>query len=126
MPDDERFQLVEFRFGGFVAAELQRPFEVVDDRPEGAVHVVGRALEAQRLHALRVEPLAQGAEDAALTDPRFTRQQHYLALAILRQRPPAKQQIQFFVAADQRRQRLPPRLASKRLSVTKARSTRQA
>ena len=67
--DDQRFQLVEFRVRRFVAGELQRPFEVVDDRPEGAVHVVGRALEAQRLHALRFEPLAQCIQDAALADP---------------------------------------------------------
>ena len=103
--DDQRFQLVEFRVRGFVAGELQRPFEVVDDRPEGAVHVVGRALEAQGLHALRFEPLAQRAQDAALADPGFTRQQHHLAFAVLRLRPPAKQQIQFLFAAHQRRQR---------------------
>ena len=102
--DDQRFQLVEFRVRGFVAGELQRPFEVVDDRPEGAVHVVGRALEAQRLHALRFEPLAQRAQDAALADPGFTRQQHHLAFAVLRLRPAAQQQIQFLVAAHQRRQ----------------------
>ena len=73
--------------------------------PEGAVHVVGRALEAQGLHALRFEPLAQRAQDAALADPGFTRQQHHLAFAVLRLRPPAQQQIQFLVAAHQRRQR---------------------
>ena len=103
--DDQRFQLVEFRVRRFVAGELQRPFEVVDDGPEGAVHVVGRALEAQRLHALRLEPLAQRAQDAALADPGFTRQQHHLAFAVPRLRPPAKQQIHFVLAAHQRRQR---------------------
>ena len=103
--DDQRFQLVEFRVRWFVPGELQRPFEVIDDRPEGAVHVVGRALEAQGLHALRVEPLAQRAQDAALADPGFTRQQHHLAFAILRLRPTAQQQIQFLVAAHQWRQR---------------------
>ena len=103
--DDQRFQLVEFRVRCFVAGELQRPFEVVDDGPEGAVHIVGRALEAQRLHALRFQPLAQRAQDAALADPGFTRQQHHLAFAVLRLRPSAKQQIQFLFAAHQRRQR---------------------
>ena len=98
--------LSSFASVGFVAGELQRPFEVVDDGPEGAVDVVGRALEAQRLHALHFEPLAQRAQDAALADPGFTRQQHHLAFAIPCLRPPAKQQIKFLVAAHQRRQRL--------------------
>ena len=105
MGDDQRFQLVEFRLRCFVAGEFQRPFEVVDDGPEGAVHVVGRALKAQGLHALRIEPLAQRAQDAALADPGLTRQQHHLAFAVLRLRPPAEQQIQFLFAAHQRRQR---------------------
>ena len=97
--------LSSFASDGFVAGELQHPFEVVDDRPERAVHVVGRALEAQRLHALRFEPLAQRVQDAALADPRLARQQHHLAFAVLRLRPAAKQQIQFLFAAHQRRQR---------------------
>ncbi len=105
MRDDQRFQLVEFRVRCFVPGELQRPFEVVDDGPERAVHVVGRALEAQGLHALRFEPLAKRAQNAALADPGFTRQQHHLAFAVPRLRPPAQQQIQFLVAAHQRRHR---------------------
>ena len=88
--NDQRFQLVDFQVRRFVAAEFQRPFEVVDDRREGAVHIVGRALETQGLHALRLEPLAQRAKDAALSDPRFTRQQHHLAFAIPRLRPATK------------------------------------
>ncbi len=47
--DDQCFQLVEFRFRWLVACELLGMLEVVDDRPEGAVYVVGRALEAQSL-----------------------------------------------------------------------------
>ena len=54
---------------------------------------------------MRLEPLAQRAQDAALADPGFTRQQHHLAFAVLRLRPPAEQQIHFLFAADQRRQR---------------------
>ena len=73
--------------------------------PERAVHVVGRALEAQGLHTLRLEPLAQRVQDAALADPGFTRQQHHLAFAVLRLRPTAQQQIQFLFAAHQRRHR---------------------
>ena len=52
-----------------------------------------------------LEPLAQRAQDAALADAGFARQQHHLAFAVLRLRPAAQQQIQFLVAADQRRQR---------------------
>ena len=89
MRDDQCFQLVEFRVRRFVPGKLQRPFEVVDDGPEGTVHVVGRALEAQGLHALRVQPLVERAQDAALADPWFTRQQHHLTLAIPGLRPAA-------------------------------------
>ena len=103
--DNQRFQLVEFRVHCFVAGELQRPFEVVDDRPEGAVHVVGRALEAERLHALGFEPLAQRGQDAALADPGFTRKQHHLTFAVLSSGTTGEQQIQFLFAARQRCQR---------------------
>ena len=40
MRDDQRFQLVEFPVRRFVVSKFQRPFEVVDDRPEGTVDVV--------------------------------------------------------------------------------------
>ncbi len=50
---------------------------------------------------MRFKPLAERAQDAALADPGFTRQQHHLAFAILRLRPPAKQQVQFLLPADQ-------------------------
>jgi hypothetical protein len=101
--DDQCFQLAEFRVRRFVAGELQRPFKVVNDRPEGAIHVIRRALKAQRLHALGFEPLAQCVQDTAFADPRFTRQQHHLAFAILCLRPAAQQQVQFLTAACQRR-----------------------
>ena len=63
----------------------------------------GAEAAAERLRALRFQSLAQRAQDAALADPGFTRQQHHLAFAIPCLRPPAKQQVQFLPAANQRR-----------------------
>jgi hypothetical protein len=56
MFDDQPFELVEFPLRVFISGELWRPFEVVDDGPEGAVHGVERAPEAQGLHALGFPP----------------------------------------------------------------------
>jgi hypothetical protein len=59
-------------------------------------------VEAQSLHPFRIEALTQRAQDAAFTDARVTAQQHHLTFAVICLRPPAKQQIQFLRAADQR------------------------
>src|SRR4051794_20120693 len=96
---DQSLKLVKLRLGCLVAPELQCPLEVVDDRPEGAVHIVGRALEAQRLHALGLEPLAQHAQSAALADAGLAAQQHHLTIAVPRLGPAAQQQIHLLVAA---------------------------
>ncbi len=67
--------------------------------------MIRRALEAQSLRALRFQPLAQRAQDAALADTRLARQHHHLTLAVFGLRPAAKQQIQFLYAAHQGGQR---------------------
>ncbi len=103
--DDQRFQLVEFCVRCFLTGKRRCPFEGIDDWPEGAVHIVRRALEPECLHTLRLEPLTQCVQDAAFADPGLTREQHHLAFAIPRLRPSAKQQIEFLPAAHQRRQR---------------------
>jgi hypothetical protein len=71
--DDQRFKLVEFRVHLFVASKPQHSLQVVDDGPESAVYVIRRALEANCLHALGPEPLAQRAQDAAFANPGLTR-----------------------------------------------------
>jgi hypothetical protein len=76
--NDQRFELVEFRISCFVSGKFQRPLEVVDDGPEGAVHRSActpcspsrSRREACRL--LRAGPLGrlgapQGAETARST-----------------------------------------------------------
>ena len=104
--DDQRLELVERRIGGLAARELERALEVVDGRPERAVHVVRRALQAQRARALAFEALAQRAERAALADAGLAREQHHLALAVLRERPALEQQADLLLAADERGQAL--------------------
>ena len=49
--------------------EPQGALEIVDDRPEGAVDVVGGALETQLLRALCFSRAAQGAEVRLLPMP---------------------------------------------------------
>ena len=49
--------------------------------------MVGRALEAQRAHALILHPPAQRIQDTALTDAGLALQQHDLPFAVLRLLP---------------------------------------
>ncbi len=102
--DDQRFELVELGLGRLVARELQRPLEVVDAGPEGAVDVVGRALESERAAHPCFQPLAQRTQNAALADAGFAGEQHDLAFAVLRQLPALQQQRDLLLAPDQRRE----------------------
>jgi hypothetical protein len=52
LTDDKRFELVELLLGRVVAGEAQGALEIVDDRVERAVDVVGRAVEAHACCAL--------------------------------------------------------------------------
>ena len=100
LADDQRFELVELLLRRVVAREAQGPLEVVDDRVERAVDIIGRGMQAQAGRVLRLDPAAQFAEDAALADARLARQQHHLAFAVLRQVPALHQQAEFVLAAD--------------------------
>ena len=85
--DDKRFELVELGLGRLVARELQRPLEVVDAGIEGAVGVVGRALESQRPARLALPAARAARSDAALADTGLSGEQHDLPFAVLRQLP---------------------------------------
>ena len=98
------FELVEFRFGGLVALELQQPLEVVDAGPEGAVQIIRRALVSQRLRTPTLQPFTQRAQDAALADARLSGQQHHLTFAVLSQRPALEQQPDLLLAPHERRE----------------------
>src|SRR4051812_42491863 len=67
------------------------------------VGVVGRAELAQHRVRLADQPLLQCSDQARLADAGLAREQHDLALAVLRVLPPVEQQAQLVLAADQRR-----------------------
>jgi hypothetical protein len=100
LADDQRFEFVELLFGRVVAREAQGALEIVDDRVQRAVGVVGRAMEAQAGCVIGFETPAQLAQHPALADARLAGKQHHLAFAILRQLPALDQQAEFVLAAD--------------------------
>src|SRR6516164_839738 len=79
--------------------------ELVYEREQGAVLVIGRAEIAQAQMRLGPEALRQCRGDARLADSGFARNQHDLAVPGLGARPAAQQQVDLFVAADERGQR---------------------
>ena len=92
--------LSSFDSGDSSRAELQRPFEVIDGGIKGAIDVVRRALESERPCPLAFQPLAQHTQDAALADAGLAGEQHHLALAVLRERPPLHEQPDLLLATD--------------------------
>src|SRR5882762_1411693 len=68
-------------------ARTQPPPELVDEREQRAVLVIGRAEIAQAEIWLGVEALLQCRNDARLADAGFARDQHDLAVAGLGARP---------------------------------------
>ena len=103
------FELVELGGCRFVAVELERPFEAVDGRVEGAIDMVRRALQAQRALDLVLQALAQRIQDARLADARLSREQHHLAFAFLRESPALGEKSDLLLAPHQGRQ---PRVGS--------------
>src|SRR5262249_50274442 len=110
LADDKRFELVELLLRRDVAGEPQGALEIVDDRVEGAVDVVGRAMEAQACRVPRLEAPAQLAQNPALADAGLAGQQLHLAFAVWRQVPALDQQVELVLAADKTGQpSAPPR-----------------
>src|SRR5215470_8939280 len=58
-PPDHYLQLVEFRFRRLLTLEPGRPLQMLDDRVERAIRMVGRALEPDAVVFLRHYPLTQ-------------------------------------------------------------------
>ena len=98
-------ELLQPGSGRVVAREPRCPAELVDEREQRAVLVIGRAEIAQAEMRLGVEALLQCRGDARLADAGLARDQHDLAVARLGARPAPQQQVDLLVAADQRRQR---------------------
>ena len=99
-PTTSASSLSSFCVRRVVARETQGALEIVDDRVERAVDVVGRALQAQAGRVIGLDTAAQFAQDAALADARLAGQQHHLAFAVLRQVPALEQQAELLLAAD--------------------------
>ena len=100
-------ELVELGGCRLVAAESERPFERVDGGIERTIDVVRRALQSQRAVDLVRQALAQRIHDARLADPRLSRQQHHLAVALLRQVPAFGEKSDLLLAPHEGRQPRP-------------------
>src|SRR5271155_211558 len=87
--------------GWVVAREPRCPAELVDEREQRAVLVIGRAEIPQAEMRLGVKPLRQCCGDARLAETGFAGDQHDLAVPRLGARPAAQQQVDLLVAADQ-------------------------
>ena len=96
--------LSSFASGGIVARETRRALQLLDQRMQRAGRVVRRALVEQAYVGLALEPRAHFAHQTRLADPRLARQQDDMPLAVFGLLPPAQQQRDLLVAADQRRQ----------------------
>ena len=96
-------KLVELRRGVIVPFEPRGALELADDRMERAVGVMGRAEVAQAEVLLAGNSLEQRRAQARLSDAGLAREQDDATLAALRLFPTSQQQLQLFVAAQQRR-----------------------
>jgi hypothetical protein len=91
--------------GRVVARESGGAAELVDERIERAVLVIGRAEIAQAQVWLGAEAIYQCCSDARFADAGLAGDQHDLAIPGLGARPAPQQQVDLLVAADQRGQR---------------------
>ena len=78
---DQGFELAEPACVSLVGAHSGGEFELLDDRIEGAVGVVRRALVEQAEMALGRQALMDDLTDARLADAGLARDQHHLAFA---------------------------------------------
>ena len=81
----------------------------LDDRIEGVVDVVRRALIAHPHMRLAADPLAERRQNARLADARLAREQHDLAFALARVAPAVQEQRHLMLAPDEGRHALRPR-----------------
>src|SRR5215467_10470380 len=96
----DRLQLVEALLGRIVRLEPRRSLQWGDERMEGAVGVIGRALKTQaRVRA--GDALGQSRRKARFADPRLARDQHDLPLARPGQALALQQEIELILAADE-------------------------
>ena len=99
---EQRLQLVELGLGRIVALKPGGSFELHDCRVESAVLVVWRAEVAQSDVRLIEQPLCERNAQARLSNTRLTRQQHDPPFTLLRLCPAPEQQLNLFLASDER------------------------
>src|SRR3954471_25055277 len=90
--------------------KARRALHLRDHRIERAVLMVRRAEIAQPEVRLGSNPRDQRLGETGLAHPWLSRDQHHLAVAGLRLRPAAQQQLDLFLAPNQRRQTRAQRL----------------
>jgi hypothetical protein len=105
----EGFELGESRLGRLVARESGRALHLLDQRMQRTGRVVRRALVEQAYVGLVLEPRAHFPHQTRLANSGLAGQQDDMPLAVFGLLPPAQQQRDLLVTADQRRQarRLP-------------------
>ena len=100
----ERLQLVEPRRRRIVAREAGRPFELADEREQGAILVMRRAEIAQSRISLALDAVSEGLDQSRFPNPRLCRDQHHTPRTRFRLRPSTPQQLDFLLASDERGQ----------------------
>jgi hypothetical protein len=67
--------------------KLQEPLQVLNDRVEGTVLMIGRAVKLDAGHALRHGILFECLHQTGFANPGLTAEQHHLARAFFGLRP---------------------------------------
>ena len=116
--------LSSFRSGGFLARRTEGAFEIVDDRIECAVDVVGRAMEAQTGRAMSSPGARAARSGCGSCRCPAPRKEHHLPFTGLRQVPAPHKQVELFVAPNEFGHSAACK-ASKRLSTEAGRNTAQ-
>ena len=73
---------------------------MLDDRPQGPVEVVGRALSVDALMRLAAKLVDQRPQNARLADAWLSDEQYTLAFTALGLLPPGQQQVDLLIAPD--------------------------
>src|SRR5262249_24555630 len=103
---EDLLEFAELGLGGLFAVKLQEPLEVLDDRIQRTVWVIGRAAKLNADCAFSDSLLFERLHQAGLANAGLATEQHDLAGALLSLLPASPQQSEFLFAAHQRGQAL--------------------
>ncbi len=96
-------QLVELLHGAVVFLETQGPLELLHDRMQRRVLVVGRAEVEDAVVQLALDALLESLEDTRLADTGLAGEQHHLAVTLTGELPAPHQQTDLLLAPHERR-----------------------